>query len=169
MPGLAGSVVTPSGGESGSSSSRSGAHPSGSTRPAAGRVTRRWVRRDESGQAAEAVIVFPVLLVLILSVVQFGLWYHAAAVAKRAVAEGVRTARAEGATSSDGATATRDFLALAGPTSVENVQLNATRDTNVARVELRATAARLIPGIPLPIHAVAQSPVERFRASTEGP
>ncbi len=116
-----------------------------------------------------AVIVVPVLLLLILSVVQFGLWYHAADVAKSAVTQGVRVARAEGATGADGATATRDFLAVAGATSVQNVQLNVGRDANVARVELRATAARLIPGIPLPIHALAQSPVERFRASTEGP
>ena len=38
----------------------------------------------------------------------------------------------------------------------------------VARVELRATAARVIPGLPLPIHALAESPVERFRADTGG-
>ena len=164
MPGLAGRVA-PWGGEPASASSGP-AHPLG--RRAAGRATGR-LRRDESGQAAEAVIVFPVLLLLILSVVQFGLWYHAAAVAKAAVAEGVRTARAEGATGAEGAAAARDFLAVAGPTAVEDVQLSVSRDTNVARVELRATADRLIPGIPLPIHAVAQSPVERFRASTEGP
>ena len=46
--------------------------------------------------------MFPVLLLIIMSVVQFGLWYHAAAVAKAAVAEGVRAARAEGATAADG-------------------------------------------------------------------
>ncbi len=167
MPELPGSPVATLAGGLASSSSRTRAHPSGLTRAADGWARRGWVRRDESGQAAEAVIVFPVLLLLILSVVQFGLWYHAAAVAKRAVAEGVRTARAEGATGSDGAMATRDFLAQAGPTIVENVQLSASRDANVARVELRATAARLIPGIPLPIHALAQSPIERFRAATE--
>jgi Flp pilus assembly protein TadG len=133
------------------------------------RRRREWVRRDESGQAADAVIVFPVLLLLILAVVQFGLWYHAAAVAKAAVAEGVRTARAEGATGAEGAAATNDFLAQAGPTIVTNVHLSVSRDANVARVELRATAAHVIPGLSLPIHALAQSPVERFRSSSEGP
>lgn len=164
MPPLApNAVVAPAGGLV-SSSSRTRAHPPSPARP--GR--RVWVRRDESGQAAEAVIVFPVLLLLILAVVQFGLWYHAAAVAKAAVAEGVRTARAQGATGADGASATSAFLAQAGPTIVQNVQLTASRDANVARVELRATAAHVIPGLNLPIHALGQSSVERFRGRTDG-
>lgn len=169
MPEPAGSAVVPQAGELASSSPRTPVHPPGSARPSPPRPRRGWVRRDESGQAAEAVIVFPVLLLLIMSVVQFGLWYHAANVAKAAVAEGVRMARAEGATGADGAAATNAFLAQAGPTIVENVQLSASRDANVARVELRATAARVIPGLPLQIHALAESPVERFRADSGAP
>lgn len=133
------------------------------------RGRRLWLRRDESGQAAEAVIVFPVLLLIIMAVVQFGLWYHAAAVAKAAAAEGVRAARAEGATDSDGASTTSAFLAQAGPTVVRDVQLTVSRDTETARVEIRATAANVIPGLVFPVHALAQSPVERFRAESEGP
>ncbi len=127
------------------------------------------MRRDESGQAAEAVIVFPVLLLMILAIVQFGVWYHAAAVAKAAAAEGVRAARAEGASDTDGATSTQAFLAQAGPSIVQNVQLNVSRDANVARVEIRATAANVIPGLSFPIHALAQSPVERFRLPSDAP
>ena len=169
MPELAGSTVVPRAGGLVPSSPRMRVHLPYSARPSVARPRREWGRRDESGQAAEAVIVFPVLLLLIMSVVQFGLWYHAANVAKAAVAEGVRTARAEGATGGDGAAATNAFLAQAGPTIVENVQLNASRDANVARVELRATAARVIPGLPLQIHALAESPVERFRADDGSP
>lgn len=125
------------------------------------------LRRDETGQAAEAVIVFPVLLLIIMSVVQFGLWYHASAVAKAAVAEGVRAARAEGGTGSDGSAVTEAFLAQAGPTVVQDVQLVVSRNDSVARVELRAKAANVLPGLRLPIHAVAESPVERFRPESE--
>lgn len=107
--------------------------------------------------------MFPVLLLIIMSVVQFGLWYHAAAVAKAAVAEGVRAARAEGATAADGVAATQDFLAQAGPTIVEGVQLDVSRNADVVRVEIRATATNVVPGLSLPIHAVAESPVEVFR------
>ena len=129
----------------------------------------RLRRRGEAGQAAEAVIVFPVFLLIIVGVIQFGLWYHAAAVAKAAAAEGVRAARAEGATVDDGRVVTEAFLAQLGPSVVENVSVQVSRDTNVARVEIRATAKNVLPGLDLPIHALAESPVERFRSAGEGP
>ena len=125
------------------------------------------LRRDESGQAAEAVIIFPLVLLFILGVVQAGVYYHASAVAKAAVSEGLRTARAEGASGDDGARAARDFLSQVAPTIVENIEVDVRRDFNMARVELRGTAAIVIPGLRLPIHALAESQVERFRSSTE--
>jgi Flp pilus assembly protein TadG len=126
-------------------------------------------RRGESGQAAEAVIVFPVFLLIIIAIIQFGLWYHASAVAKAAVTEGVRAARAEGATADDGRVVTEAFLAQLGPSVVQNVTLQVNRDTDTARIELRATAKNVLPGLDLPIHALAESPVERFRSAAEGP
>ena len=55
-------------------------------------------RRNERGDATvEAVLAVPVLLLLILMVVQFGLWYHASHTAKAAAQEGVRAVRTEGA------------------------------------------------------------------------
>lgn len=113
--------------------------------------------------------MFPVLLFVILSVVQFGLWYHAAAVAKAAVAEGLRAASAEAGTETDGTATTQSFLAQAGPTIVRDVQLSVRRDPSVARVELRATAANVVPGLRLRVHALAQAPVERFRSRSDSP
>lgn len=119
---------------------------------------------DERGTAAaEAVIVLPVLLFVVLTVVQFGVWYHAVAVAKAAVAEAARAARAEGGTAEDGRVRGEAFLAQAGSTVVERPEIVVSRDAEVVRVELHAVAANVVPGVHLPIHAFARSVVERFR------
>jgi Flp pilus assembly protein TadG len=58
---------------------------------------------DEAGIATvEAVLVFPVLLLVIMVVFQFALWYHASGLATAAAQDGARAARAEGATARDG-------------------------------------------------------------------
>lgn len=108
-------------------------------------------------------MILPVLLLVVLTLVQFGVWYHANAVAKAAVAEAARAARAEGATDEDGRSRGSEFLAQAARTIVVDPQLTVSRDAEAVHVELRAVAANVIPGLRLPIRAVAQSPLERFR------
>jgi Flp pilus assembly protein TadG len=122
-------------------------------------------RRNERGSATiEAVLTVPVLLLLILMVIQFGLWYHASHTAKAAAQEGVRAARIEGATATAGHERAARFMANAAPTLVHEVTVNATRDNEHARVEVNGSVQSLIPGLHLSVHAEAQSPVERFRS-----
>ena len=124
--------------------------------------------RDDSGSVStEVVLVVPALLLLVLLSVQFGLWYHASAVAKAAAEEGARAARAEGATAPDGEARARSFLAQAGPTIIEGAQVTATRTAATAGVEVRGVAVNVVPGFRLPVNAVAASPVERYRSPTE--
>ena len=128
-------------------------------------MTRRL--REERGDATvEAVLAVPVLLLLILLVIQFGLYYHASHTAEAAAQEGVRVARAEGASATDGQRRAEDFMADAAPTLVDDVTVIATREADVARVDVRGTVHSIVPGLNLTIHAEAQSPVERFRADT---
>lgn len=124
--------------------------------------------RDDSGSVStEVVLVVPALLLLVLLSVQFGLWYHASAVAKAAAEEGARAARAEGATAPDGEARARSFLAQAGPTIIERAQVTATRTAATAGVEVRGVAVNVVPGFRLPVNAVAASPVERYRSPIE--
>lgn len=127
------------------------------------RVAVQLLRRDERGDATtEAVLVTPVLLLLIVMVIQFGLWYHASHVAQAAAAEGVRAARADRAGAADGKARAEDFLTQTGPTVVADPEVIATRDARSARVEVKGRAVMLVPGLRLPIDAVAQSPLEEF-------
>ena len=128
-------------------------------------MTRRL--REERGDATvEAVLAVPVLLLLIMLVIQFGLYYHASHTAEAAAQEGVRVARAERASATDGQRRAEDFMADAAPTLVDDVTVVATRDADVARVDVRGTVHSIVPGLNLTIHAEAQSPVERFRPDT---
>ena len=123
--------------------------------------------RDERGDATvEAVLAVPVLLLLLMLVMQFGLYYHASHTAEAAAQEGVRAARSERASATDGERRAEDFMAEAAPTLVDNVIVVATRDADVSRVDVRGTVHSIVPGLNLTVHAEAQSPVERFRADT---
>jgi Flp pilus assembly protein TadG len=123
--------------------------------------------RDERGaETIEVVLVTPVLLLLLMLIVQFALWYHASHVAEAAAQQGTSAARVETGTADDGRDHAQQFMANAAPALVEDVVVTATRDTEVARVEVTGTVDSLIPGLTLHVHGDAQSSVERFRAET---
>ena len=85
----------------------------------------------------EAVLVFPVLLLLIMFSIQVALWYHAAALADAAAQDGVRAARVQGATAATGAARANQLLDQAGRTILEGRQVTASRTSDIARVEVR--------------------------------
>ena len=121
--------------------------------------------RGENGDAVtETVILVPVLLLLIMTVVQFGLWYHAEHVAQAAAQEGVRAARSEGSTADDGKARTAQFLSATGSSVIDDPVVVVTRDAQHASVRVSGTAVAVIPGFHLDVHAEATSPSEEFQA-----
>jgi len=123
--------------------------------------------RDERGdETIEAVLVTPVLLLLIMVVIQFGLWYHASQVAEAAAQQGASAARVEAATADDGRVSAQRFMAAAAPALVDNVTVADTRNAEIARVEVDGTLHSIVPSLTLHVHGEAQSPVERFRPDT---
>lgn len=126
-------------------------------------MARRRIRGERGDATVEAVLAVPVLLLLIMTVFQFGLWYHASHVAEAAAQEGVRAARVEQGSADAGRVRAARFMTDAAPTLVKSVEVVATRDAEAARIEVNGTLHSLIPGVHLHVHAEAQSPVERFR------
>ncbi len=118
----------------------------------------------ESGfTTLEAVLVFPVLLLLLMLIIQFALWYHADDLATAAAQDGVRAARVEGATAVDGSQRANELLDQTGRSIVEGRDVQVSRNADVARVEVRGRCISLVPFLHLPVHAVAESSTERFR------
>lgn len=122
---------------------------------------------ERGATTTELAIVFPVLVALILAVVQFGIWYHAAAVARAAASEGVRSMRVVDGTEANGRRRTQEFLDQLGHGVIESPAVSTSRTGDVAVVEIRASAPELLPGLRLPVTARAETPIERFRAADE--
>jgi Flp pilus assembly protein TadG len=124
-------------------------------------------RVDQRGVATiEMAVLFPVTLFIVFAIVQFGVWYHASDVAKAAAQEGVRAARVEGGSAQAGVDRANQVLDENARSIISGRQVVPFRDQNMARVEVTGNCVRVvpIPGLSLPVHAVAESPVERFRA-----
>lgn len=126
----------------------------------------RRLRGERGDATVEAVLAVPVLLLLIATVIQFGLYYDAAHTVQAAAREGVRAARVEGGSAADGQQRAAEFMATAAPTLVRDVNVVATRDADTARVDVRGVVHSIVPGLTLTVHADAESPVERFRADS---
>ena len=124
---------------------------------------KKGAGRESGAATLEAVLVFPVLLLLIMFCIQVALWYHAAALADAAAQDGVRAARVQGATANDGISRADQLLDQAGRTIIEGRQVTATRSAQVTRVEVRGHCIQLVPFVTLPVHAVAESSTELFR------
>lgn len=131
--------------------------------------TRRRFSGEEGIATTEAVLVTPVLLLLVMTVFQFGLWYHAQHVATAAAEEGARAARAEQGTAIAGHLRADEFLDQAGPTIVQDRAVDATRTAESVTVRVQGTAVAVIPGLHLSVDATATSPVERFDPDTDEP
>jgi Flp pilus assembly protein TadG len=121
--------------------------------------------RNESGEATtEVVLVTPVLLLMITIILNFALWYHASSIARAASQEGARSARLVGGTQDSGYQETDRFLSQLGSKVLVAPVITVQRDDVETRVEIRGYAADVVPGLKLPVHAIAAAPTEAFRA-----
>lgn len=127
------------------------------------KITHR-ARGDAGAATAEMVLVTPAMLLLIMIVVQVGLWFHANHVATAAAQEGARAARSIDATADAGQAKADAFLDALGREIIVERSVVSTRDADQARVEVRGYAVSVVPGVRLPVAAASEGPVERFRA-----
>ena len=131
-------------------------------------------RRRERGRApdrgsatVELVIATPLLLLMLLLIVQAGVWMHATHVAQTAATRALDQARAQGGTAAAGQAAGTQTLAALGAGVLRDPRLRVTHTATEVRVDLDATATNVFPGFSWPVHASAVGPVERFTPSTE--
>lgn len=125
---------------------------------------KRRRRPDDRGAGSlEMVLVFPTLLILILAIVQFGLWYDAEHVAIASAEEGAQAARVYNGTATSGQLAARDFLHAAAPTLIENPGVTVTRSATTARATVTGVVESIVPGLSFSVSATSSAPVEAFQ------
>ena len=112
------------------------------------------------------VLVLPVVVVLVSTVAQFVVYYHATHVATAAAQATARAAQLADGSEAEARRHGEDFLAQAGPRLVLDPEVVVTRDptTQVARAEVRGRVPQLVPGMPTALRAQAGGPLERFEA-----
>lgn len=119
-------------------------------------------RGDEAG-SVELVIVFPVALMVILLIVQAGLWFLARSTAHDAAVDGARAAAAAGASAAAGRMAASSALGqLAGPV-LANPTVTAARTAQTSQVTVTGRTEAILPGLSLPVTATVSLPTESFR------
>jgi Flp pilus assembly protein TadG len=124
-------------------------------------------KAEDGSSTVEVVIVFPLLILTLMLVFQFAFWYHARHVALAAAEEGARAARVDTGTAAAGAARAERFVRDLGPSVIVNPKVSASRNLDVARVEVSGQARNVVPGLRLPIRQVSQGPIERFRGADE--
>ena len=125
----------------------------------------RWRHRahERGSSALELAIVFPVTLFMVFGIIQFGVWYHAADVARAAAQEGARAASVYHSSAAAGASSAQRVLDDNARGLIRDARVIPQRGLDVATVTVTGEALEVIPFIPLAVKATATSPVEAFR------
>ncbi len=134
----------------------------------AGRPARWLSARSGAGErgsaSVEIAILFPVVLLVITAVVQYGLWFHARSLALAAAQEGVTAARVYGADPDAGPQRAAAFARDHAADTLTDIAVRATTPS-VGRVGIEVTgkALTIVPGLPaMAVTQHAEGPVERF-------
>lgn len=129
--------------------------------------------RSERGTATlELAIVAPALMLLVLGIVQFGLWYHAESVTKAAAVEAARLAAAEDGRVDSAEARAFDVLEAGLGRTADGASIDVTLGSETARARISAQMKGLfpIPGLStLNLSADATAYRERFRPAGDGP
>lgn len=124
-------------------------------------MTGRQRYGDEGGViASQLAILMPALLGLIMLAVQFGLWAHAAQLARAAADEAAYTAALPDTTIEAGQAAAAGLLAQAGHLTDIRIDVDRTDDTVIATVA--GVAPQVVPGFRWSVSATAATAPERF-------
>ncbi len=121
--------------------------------------------------ATEFALVAPVLMLLVLGLLQFGLWYHGRQVALGAAQEGVRVVAAEGGSEKAGQRRAQEILTA----GLGNLAAAPVAKASLTPERASLTVEAILPGLlPIPglrefhLRATASSYRERFRPLDSG-
>jgi Flp pilus assembly protein TadG len=130
----------------------------------------RWRSRgaqgpDTGASSLEWALLTPVLILVMLSVVQFAMVYHARHVALAAAQSGARVARTD---TSNGWQAkaesqAENSVAQVGPGLLTGFNAVASGDGNNRYVDVTGTAVAIVPGMTFTVSQRAGGPIECFR------
>jgi Flp pilus assembly protein TadG len=139
---------------------------------AGGRLRVRWRRAaahpDRGGATAELVVAMPLLLLMVMFIIQAGVWMHATHVAQAAATRAAASAAAYNSSAADGQSTGTQTAAALGSGVLIDPRVSVTRTATEVRVEVDGVAETVVPGIHWRVQAVVVRPVEQFIPDTGG-
>lgn len=112
-------------------------------------------------------ILVPLLILIVMGIVQTGLWWHAQQAVDSAADLAADRAAAVDGGAGDGRAAATSFLAAAG--NVTGASVTVERGDDIVTATVTGTAPTLLPGLTWDVSARAVAPTERFRPEVEEP
>lgn len=130
---------------------------------------RRPVGGDDGEETVELAVLFPVALVMLLAIVQAGLWWHAHTICRYAAIQAVQTVRTTTGTPGDAQAAAWDVLGRTG-TAASTPTVTVAGGPVQVSATVSATPLRLIPlpGAAFRASYTATAPRERFVPDARG-
>ena len=125
------------------------------------RRARLLLEPERGSSAVELVIAVPVLLLLIFSIIQFTLVWHAEQVAQDAASQALAAARIQHGSQAAGQAQAEQVLDQVAGGSLPTRSVTVQRGPTQVQVEVTGTAESILPFITLHVHAEAAGPVER--------
>lgn len=116
------------------------------------------------------VIAVPLLMLIILLIVQFAVWEHAAGVAQATAEEALAAARVQGGSAAAGQQRAAQVLGQIGSAVLTGPVVSVGRTAATATVRVHAAAERVVPlpGLSFPVTVTVTGPVERFVPDSAG-
>jgi Flp pilus assembly protein TadG len=123
------------------------------------------IRSARGSATIEIAVLAPVLLLVVFTIVQVGLWSYARSLALGAAQEGVAAGRAYRAPAEAGRIRAEQFLATSAGDSLLAPAVVARATPSTVRVEVTGRAQSVLPAVPgLPVRQHAEGPIERWTA-----
>ncbi len=140
-----------------------------SVRRGSGRVRPRLARDERGAVSAELVIATPLLLLLIMTVIQFALWEHAEHIATAVAQQGVSVGRLQNQTAGAGQQEAQSVIDQLGPSVLTGSKITATRTAELTTVTVTGHAESIVGLFSLPVRATASGATEDYTNPGQGP
>src|SRR5579859_3444861 len=139
--------------------------------PAAGNVAvpDEGSATDDGSATVETALAIVLLMLLLMSIVQFALLEHASHIAKAAATSALAQAQAEAGTAAEGRAAGAQALDELGGEVLQDPRLTVSRGPDQVTAVVDGQVLSVFPGLHLPVTAHAAGPVERVPALTPAP
>jgi Flp pilus assembly protein TadG len=130
--------------------------------PTRGGAVGRRLSGERGAASLELAIAFPVVLLLVMTLIQAALWFHARSVALGAAQEGAREGRVQPASTARAQSAAEDFLEQTAQDLLTGRDVAVAGSPTTIQVTVSGTSLSLFPGLPgWSVTQSAVGPVER--------